>query len=65
MRRAAESMLVLSVSDNGVGFPAGMDIHAPATLGLRIVNSLVTQLQGSLKLEEGGGATVVVTFPGG
>ena len=63
MRRAPEG-LVLTVSDDGVGLPAGLDLAAPRSLGLRIVNSLVAQLQGTLTVGKGPGASFTLTFPG-
>jgi two-component sensor histidine kinase len=64
MRREGTS-LVLTVSDNGVGLPADVDIAAPRTLGLRIVNTLVSQLHGALVVGSGPGASFTLTFPGG
>jgi two-component sensor histidine kinase/sensor domain CHASE-containing protein len=55
--------LVLTVSDDGVGLPAGMDVHAPRTLGLRIVNTLVGQLHGTLVVGRGPGAVFTLHFP--
>ena len=37
----------LSVSDNGVGLPPGIDLTRSDTLGLKIVNALATQLAGN------------------
>ncbi|HEY9595009.1 MAG TPA: histidine kinase dimerization/phosphoacceptor domain -containing protein [Spirochaetia bacterium] len=56
--------ITVTVRDDGVGFPPELDIRAPTTLGLRIVNTLVSQLKGEISLMRDGGATVVVTFPG-
>jgi len=58
-----EKTLVLTVSDNGVGLPAELDTGAPRSLGLRIVNSLVSQLHGRLAVASGPGATFTITFP--
>ena len=58
-----EKTLVLTVSDNGVGLPAELDTGAPRSLGLRIVNSLVSQLHGTLAVASGPGATFTITFP--
>lgn len=45
------------VKDNGVGFPATLDWKNPDSLGLRLVNSLVTQLNGTIELDRTGGTT--------
>jgi two-component sensor histidine kinase len=58
-------MLVLTVSDDGVGVPADVDVSAPRTLGLRIVNTLVGQLHGTLVAGPAPGASFTVTFPQG
>ena len=62
-RAETENMLVLTVSDNGVGLPAELDTGAPRSLGLRIVNSLVAQLHGTLTVASGPGASLTITFP--
>ncbi len=63
LHRAKPDSLALSISDDGVGLPEGLDIRAPATLGLRIVNSLVAQLKGTLTQGPAPGASFTVTFP--
>ena len=57
--------LTLTVSDDGVGLPAGVDVAAPVSLGLRIVNSLVSQLHGTMAVGPGPGASFTLTFPDG
>jgi two-component sensor histidine kinase len=66
-REAADPkrMLVLTVSDNGIGLPASVDVGAPSSLGLRIVNTLVSQLHGTLVVGPGPGASFTITFPEG
>ncbi|MBT0565666.1 sensor histidine kinase [Williamsia sp. CHRR-6] len=58
--------LVITVSDNGVGLPAGFDLRASERLGLQIVHTLVTiELSGTLELAPGadGGTDAVLTVP--
>jgi two-component sensor histidine kinase len=64
-RQPAENgtTLVLTVTDTGVGLPADVDMGAPRSLGLRIVNSLVGQLHGTLVVGSGPGAVFTITFP--
>ncbi len=55
----------LSVSDDGPGLPAGFDPARSKGLGMRIVNSLVRQIDGKLQTtagEGGRGARCTVTF---
>jgi len=54
---------ILTVTDNGVGFPDGIDFRNTASLGLQLVDILVKQLQGTIALETNGGTTFVVSFP--
>lgn len=44
LRKEAEDRAVLSVSDDGVGMPEGLDIAHTATLGLQLVGLLADQL---------------------
>jgi two-component sensor histidine kinase len=58
----AENTLRLSVRDNGKGLPAGLDIENSNSLGLRLVQALVGQLNGSLSLDTSQGTCFSVTF---
>jgi two-component sensor histidine kinase/HAMP domain-containing protein len=46
-----ENKLLLTVSDNGIGVPDDFDINKSNSLGLKIVSSLVTQIDGDLKIK--------------
>ena len=52
----------LTVSDSGVGFPEGLDFRTTESLGLQLVNTLTSQLEGTLALKKNGGTRFVVTF---
>jgi PAS domain S-box-containing protein len=54
--------LVLSVADDGVGLPAGLNYRQTTTLGLQLVLALVNQLNGTLELEREGGTLFRITF---
>jgi Signal transduction histidine kinase len=56
-------ILVLSVSDDGPGFPEGFDVEKPSGLGFRLVASLVKKRKAKLSLSEGRRATVEILFP--
>jgi len=47
-------------NDNGVGMPAGLDWKNTESLGLRLVNSLVDQLNGTIDLGTGEGTTFII-----
>lgn len=62
-----ERFLVLVVEDNGVGFPAPPqdDETYAGSLGMRIVQALTRQLDGTLRFDPGPGCRVVMEFPEG
>ncbi len=48
---SAESEIKLVYSDNGIGFPEGFDFTKVETLGLRLINGLITgQLRGKIEI---------------
>jgi len=53
----------LTVQDDGVGLPPGLDIGQTDSLGLQLVHTLTAQLDGSLTLLAGPGAGFCLTFP--
>jgi PAS domain S-box-containing protein len=53
----------LCVADNGVGLPAEFDWRTSNSLGLKIMNILGRQLDGSVEREPGDGAVFSLTFP--
>lgn len=61
-RKAANSNMVLSVSDDGVGLPEHVKIETPETLGLRLVRTFVRQLEGDLAINRNGGTEVSIFF---
>ncbi|MCZ4498885.1 MAG: histidine kinase, dimerization/phosphoacceptor [Marmoricola sp.] len=63
---AGEPTVVVRVSDDGVGLPAGFDPTTSASLGLSIVQSLVAELGGTLHIgpqADGPGTVVEFSFP--
>jgi two-component sensor histidine kinase len=55
--------LVIIYQDNGIGIPTDLDWQNTASLGLRLVTSLVDQMNGTIELDrsEGTRFTIVVT----
>jgi PAS domain S-box-containing protein len=47
---AREHAVELSVSDDGVGLPAGLDVRTNNSLGLKLVNMLAEQLGGAITM---------------
>ena len=54
--------VVLAVADNGVGLPADFDWRQAQTLGMQLVKALVSQLNGSLELEQTDGTLFRLRF---
>ncbi|MCB9077817.1 MAG: PAS domain-containing protein [Anaerolineaceae bacterium] len=57
-----DEMLVLTVADNGVGLPEGLDLNTSKTLGLRLVRTLVRQLDATLAIDAESGTKFSITF---
>jgi len=54
--------LELVVRDNGKGLPATIDFKNSETLGLQLVNDLVSQIGGTIELEKGVGMAIRIEF---
>nr|WP_319373823.1 PAS domain S-box protein [uncultured Methanobacterium sp.] len=52
----------LLISDNGVGLPENVDFKNTNTLGLKLVNNLVDQIDGEINLERSNGTEFKITF---
>jgi PAS domain S-box-containing protein len=52
----------LTVSDNGVGIPEGLDIEDIETLGMQLVTILVDQLDGEFELKRNNGTEFNIRF---
>ncbi len=52
----------LSVADDGVGLPAGLNLAETTSLGMQLVHSLTEQLGGELSVANGQGASFAVAF---
>lgn len=52
----------LVVADDGVGLPDNVEIESSGTLGLRLVKSLATQLEGTIRSSDDNGTTVCIKF---
>jgi two-component sensor histidine kinase len=63
LRSNITGQVTLVVRDDGIGFPAGVDFHQPATLGLQLIGALTEQLRGTVSLVSGDGCEFVVIFP--
>ncbi len=58
-----EDQYELIIKDDGIGFPEDVDFrNNESSLGLRLVNSLVTQLDGNIELDRSEGTEFTITF---
>lgn len=55
--------LLLSVQDDGVGLPEGVDPNSSNSFGLRLLRTLTHQLQGELSFESGAGFSCRLRMP--
>jgi two-component sensor histidine kinase len=63
MERKNSDEYEILIGDNGVGFDNEINFENTATLGLRLINRLVTQLKGSIEIiKEKEGTHYVITF---
>jgi two-component sensor histidine kinase len=62
LRKNDNDEIELTVGDNGVGMPDDLDIKNTDTLGLKLVNALVSQLRGKIELNRKEGTEFRVTF---
>jgi PAS domain S-box-containing protein len=62
LRRAEGDAYVLRVKDDGVGFPEELDFRKTETLGMQIVNTLVSQIDASIDLVRDKGTEFTIHF---
>lgn len=55
--------LMLSVRDNGVGFPEGVNFQQTKSLGMQLISSLVNQVRGEINLKGDSGTQFVIKIP--
>jgi len=60
---AVKNKLVnIEIGDNGIGIPNQIDIKQTQTLGLQLVDTLIEQIDGTLKLERNNGTKFIIKF---
>ncbi len=64
IRKCRTGENLLTVADNGIGFPPGVDFKNTTSLGLQIVSVLTNQIHGSIVLASDAGTKFCITFPG-
>ncbi|GEM_PF-6596288 len=59
----ADGRMSVTISDNGVGLPADFDPTAATSFGWQLIDTLVTQIGGSIAVARGPGTSVTISFP--
>lgn len=62
LKRGDVHSVNLTVKDNGGGLPDGMDFRESPSLGLQLVNSLVSQLDGEINYSQNDGSVFEIQF---
>jgi two-component sensor histidine kinase len=62
LARLADGRCRISVVDDGIGLPGGLDTISSTSLGLQLVRSLAEQLEAELEVEGHAGASFRLTF---
>ncbi len=53
----------LGISDNGIGLPVGLEPETAASMGLQLLDLLVRQLEGELRIDRQPGTRFTISFP--
>nr|MDJ0902374.1 hypothetical protein [Xenococcus sp. MO_188.B8] len=54
--------IILTITDDGIGFPENIDFQQTESLGLQLVCTLTEQLEGEIELQPTKGTSFVITF---
>lgn len=57
-----DDVFILSISDDGIGFPESFDISKAQSLGLKLIKGLSRDLEGTFTISGKGGTLVAVEF---
>lgn len=56
------NILLMEISDNGIGLPEGIDVRKSQSLGLQLVDTLIDQLEGILEIDSSNGTAFKFKF---
>ena len=57
-----QGIITIELADNGIGTPANVQINNTKTLGLKIVQALTEQINGSIELARNSGTRFILSF---
>ena len=64
LEEQVKRQVTIRIADDGVGLPSGFDVSKADTLGLRLVQALVDQIDGHMAINAAGpGSEFTITFP--
>ena len=62
IRRPDDEKVVISVADNGLGFPAEVDFRTVSSMGMTLILALTDQIGGTIALDRNNGTTFTISF---
>ena len=62
LKKSEPEQIILTIADNGIGFPENIDFQQTKSLGLQLVCTLTEQLEGVIKLNRTEGTSFAITF---
>jgi len=62
VKEAKKGKIEIKVEDDGIGFPKDIDIKKGESLGMLLVNTLVEQIDGNIKVRSKEGTKYLITF---
>ena len=62
LQRKDDCYIALSISDNGIGFPAGFEVNEQESLGIQLIKLFSEQLEGELKFRSVKGVEISLLF---
>ncbi|MBF0476535.1 MAG: histidine kinase, partial [Deltaproteobacteria bacterium] len=65
LTKAADDVVRMTVKDDGVGLPIGLDAQKPVNFGWEMIKGLTAQLKGTIKIHQRQGTEGVIEFPAG
>ncbi|MFT3934125.1 MAG: histidine kinase dimerization/phosphoacceptor domain -containing protein [Chitinophagaceae bacterium] len=63
LQPAGEDRLLLTVSDNGIGFPADIDYRNSFSMGMNLMRGLTKEISGEFTITNNQGTTISIVFP--